>query len=82
MLTSSALVLLMTAPGLAMFYGGLLEGNIQQVVGIVAAIALAIVGTVIILKIVDALLGLRVNQAGELQGLDLNQHDEEGYVFL
>ncbi len=65
---------------------GLLEGNAQQVVaqvvGIVAAIALAVVGTVIILKIVDALLGLRVNQAGELQGLDLNQHGEEGYIFL
>ena len=65
---------------------GLLEGNAQQVVaqvvGIVAAIALAIVGTVIILKIVDALLGLRVNQASELQGLDIDQHGEEGYIFL
>ena len=65
---------------------GLLEGNAQQVVaqvvGIVAAIAMAVVGTVIILKIVDALLGLRVNQAGELQGLDINQHGEEGYIFL
>ena len=65
---------------------GLLEGNAQQVVaqvvGIVAAIALAIVGTVIILKIVDALLGLRVNQASELLGLDIDQHGEEGYIFL
>lgn len=65
---------------------GLLEGNAQQVVaqvvGIVAAAALAVVGTVIILKIVDRLLGLRVNQAGELQGIDINQHGEEGYIFL
>jgi len=65
---------------------GLLEGNASQVVaqtvGIVAAIALAVVGTVVILKIVDALVGLRVNQAGELQGLDINQHGEEGYIFL
>jgi len=65
---------------------GLLEGNanqvISQAVGAGAAILLAVVGTVIILKIVDALLGLRVNQAGELQGLDINQHGEEGYIFL
>lgn len=65
---------------------GLLEGNANQVIaqaaGAGAAIVLAVVGTAIILKIVDALLGLRVNQAGELQGLDINQHGEEGYIFL
>ena len=65
---------------------GLLEGNASQIVaqavGAGAAMLLAIVGTVIILKVVDALLGLRVNQAGELQGLDINQHGEEGYIFL
>ena len=65
---------------------GLLEGNANQVVaqavGAGAAILLAVVGTVIILKIVDAVFGLRVNQAGELQGLDINQHGEEGYIFL
>jgi len=65
---------------------GLLEGNANQViaqaVGAGAAIVLAVIGTAIILKIVDALLGLRVNQAGELQGLDINQHGEEGYIFL
>ena len=65
---------------------GLLEGNanqlVNQFVGAAAAIALAVVGTIILLKIVDALLGLRVNQAGELQGLDINQHGEEGYIFL
>ena len=65
---------------------GLLEGNSGQVfaqaVGAGAAIVLAVIGTVIILKLVDAILGLRVNQAGELQGLDINQHGEEGYIFL
>ena len=65
---------------------GLLEGNanqlVAQFVAAAAAIALAVIGTIILLKIVDALLGLRVNQAGELQGLDLNQHGEEGYIFL
>lgn len=65
---------------------GLLEGNPNQVVAQAvaagAAILFAIIGTVIILKIVDAILGLRVDQAGELQGLDINQHGEEGYIFL
>lgn len=65
---------------------GLLYGNgqqlVAQVVGIGAAIALAVVGTVILLKIIDATIGLRVSQAGELQGLDINQHGEEGYIFL
>ena len=72
-------------PGVVTEPCGLLEGNANQVVaqavGAGAAMLLAIVGTVIILKIVDAVLGLRVNQAGELQGLDINQHGEEGYIF-
>jgi Amt family ammonium transporter len=54
---------------------------VAQAVGAVAAIGLAIVGTIILLKIVDAIVGLRVNQAGELQGLDIDQHGEEGYIF-
>lgn len=65
---------------------GLLEGNSQQVIAQAvaagAAIVFAVVGTAIILKLVDAILGLRVNQEAELQGLDINQHGEEGYIFL
>ena len=72
-------------PGVVTEPCGLLEGNsgqvIAQAVGAGAAMLLAVVGTVIILKIVDAVLGLRVNQAGEMQGLDINQHGEEGYIF-
>ena len=65
---------------------GLLEGNANQIVAQAvaagAAALLAVVATVIILKVVDAALGLRVNQSGELQGLDINQHGEEGYIFM
>jgi Amt family ammonium transporter len=65
---------------------GLVEGNAKQVlnqaVGAGAAIAIAIVGTLIILKILDAVMGLRVSQQEELQGLDVSQHGEEGYIFL
>jgi Amt family ammonium transporter len=65
---------------------GLLEGNggqvINQAVGVVASIVIAVVGTLILLKILDAMMGLRVSQQEELQGLDVTQHGEEGYIFL
>lgn len=66
-------------------YSGLLEGNKQQVVnqliGAGAALALALVGSFVILKIVDMLVGLRASQDEEIQGLDVSQHGEEGYIF-
>ena len=62
---------------------GLLEGNahqlLNQLVGVVIAWGLAIVGTVVILKVVDLTIGLRVTEDDEIQGLDLSQHGEEGY---
>jgi Amt family ammonium transporter len=48
-------------------------------VGIAIAWVLSIVGTLILLKIVDMLIGLRVDPADEHEGLDLSQHGEEGY---
>lgn len=65
---------------------GLLEGNASQIgnqaIGVLAAIALGTVGTLILLKILDAVLGLRVTQHEELLGLDVSQHGEEGYIFM
>lgn len=65
---------------------GLIEGNaaqmVNQVIGISASIALAAVGSAIILKILDATMGLRVTQDEEIRGLDLSQHGEEGYIYL
>ena len=64
---------------------GLFEGNARQLfnqfVGVLIAWVLAIVGTLIILKIVDKLVGLRVTEDQETQGLDLSQHGEEGYYW-
>lgn len=64
---------------------GLLEGNAHQLsnqlIGIGVAWALAIIGTLAALKIVDVTVGLRVNEGHEIQGLDLTQHGEEGYVW-
>jgi len=64
---------------------GVLEGNahqlLNQFVGVAIAWALAIVGTLAILKVVDMTLGLRVPEDQEVQGLDLSQHGEEGYYW-
>jgi len=64
---------------------GLLEGNahqlLNQLVGVAIAWVLAIVGTLLILKLVDMTIGLRVSEEEEVQGLDLSQHGEEGYYW-
>jgi Amt family ammonium transporter len=64
---------------------GMIEGNFHQIlnqlVGVAIAWGLAIVGTLIILKIVDVTIGLRVSQEHEVMGLDLSQHGEEGYYW-
>ncbi len=62
---------------------GLLEGNGRQVlnqfIGVGIAWIVSIVGTLAILFIVDNLIGLRVSEDDEREGLDLTQHGEEGY---
>ena len=64
---------------------GLVDGHAGQVLnqlgGTAIAWGLAIVGTLAILKIVDATVGLRVTRQQESDGLDLSMHNEEGYVF-
>jgi len=64
---------------------GVLEGNAHQIVnqfvGVVISWVIAIVGTLIILKLVDMTIGLRVSEEEEIQGLDLSQHGEEGYYW-
>ncbi|MGZ4811790.1 MAG: ammonium transporter [Terriglobales bacterium] len=64
---------------------GLIDGNWRQVgnqlAGIAIAWVIAIVGTLIILKVVDLVVGLRVSAEDEAQGLDLTQHGEEGYYW-
>jgi ammonium transporter, Amt family len=63
----------------------LIEGNghqmLNQLVGVMIAWGLAIVGTLVILKVVDVVVGLRVSDDHEVQGLDLSQHGEEGYYW-
>jgi Amt family ammonium transporter len=64
---------------------GLLEGGPvlkAQAVATVMTWGLAIVATFIILKVIDVTIGIRVRQEDEIQGLDISQHGEEGYIFV
>jgi Amt family ammonium transporter len=62
---------------------GALEGNWHQLgnqfIGVAIAWSLSIVGTLVILFLVDKTIGLRVSDEDEREGLDLSQHGEEGY---
>lgn len=62
---------------------GLLSGNPQQILIQLAAVVVtylfAGIGTVIILKVVDFAVGLRLRPEAELQGMDINDHGEEAY---
>jgi len=62
---------------------GLLEGNahqlLNQLVGVAIAWSLSLVGTLVILFVVDKVIGLRVSVEEERDGLDISQHGEEGY---
>jgi len=53
-----------------------------QFVGVAATVAFTAVVTYVILKVVGALLGLRVSEEDETQGLDITMHEERGYDNL
>ncbi|MDG1495813.1 MAG: ammonium transporter [Porticoccaceae bacterium] len=50
-----------------------------QIVGIVATFVYTGIVTFVLLKLVDAMLGLRIDEENETMGLDLAEHDERGY---
>jgi len=62
---------------------GLIGGNshlfIENIIGVLAAAAYSVVVTLVILKLLDATVGLRVSKDQETEGLDTNLHGEEGY---
>ena len=62
---------------------GLIAGNhfqlLIQLGGVGITIVLSCLGTYIILKIVDAIWGLRIKPGDELQGMDISEHGEEAY---
>jgi len=64
---------------------GLVDGNagqvLNQAIGVGISWILAIAGTLVILKVVDLLVGVRVSEQQEVEGLDLSMHGEEGYIL-
>ncbi len=62
---------------------GWLAGNFHQMgvqlLAVLAAIAIAVVGTVLILTLVQAVFGTRAGVREQLAGLDLSEHGEEAY---
>jgi len=64
---------------------GAIDGNWHQMLNQLAAVGtswgISIVGTLILLVVVDKIMGLRVTPEQEVAGLDLSQHGEEGYAL-
>ena len=64
---------------------GMLDGNggqlVNQFIGVIIALLLGGAGSFVILKIVQATVGIRATPEQEMDGLDLSMHGEEGYNF-
>jgi Amt family ammonium transporter len=62
---------------------GLITGDVsflgKQLLAVAVTVAFSVAGTLVILKVVDATVGLRVTSDEEREGLDINLHGEEGY---
>jgi Amt family ammonium transporter len=63
-----------------LFFGNPLQLWIQFV-SVIASMAFAFGMTLIILKVVDWIIGIRVNEEEEIKGLDISLHNETGYSF-
>ncbi|HET8637985.1 MAG TPA: ammonium transporter [Acidobacteriaceae bacterium] len=70
----------------AVLPSGVIDGNwhqlLNQFVGVALAWGVSVVGTLVLLKFVDLVVGLRVAREHEIEGLDVTQHGEEGYDFV
>jgi len=75
------------SPNLGIFSGNGFTGGATsiggqlsiQAIGVASTFAYTVVATLVILKLVDMVIGLRVDSDQETEGLDLSLHDERGY---
>ncbi len=63
-----------------LFFGNLGQLGTQVIATVVSAL-FSFVATFIILKVIDLIIGIRVQEEDEIMGLDLSQHNETGYTF-
>jgi len=52
-----------------------------QIKGVLITIAFVTVASFVILKVIDIIMGLRVSDEQETEGLDIALHDERGYIL-
>jgi Amt family ammonium transporter len=64
---------------------GLLQGNpwqlVVQAVAVGASIGFSFFGSLILLKVTDTIVGLRVDAESESMGLDISEHEENAYAL-
>ena len=76
-----ATVAINDAGGNGLFYGNPSQ-VLYQAVAVGATIVYSGVGTLIIYKVLDAVIGMRVTEKEEILGLDLSQHREAAYTLI
>jgi ammonium transporter, Amt family len=52
-----------------------------QAIAVASSISFAFIGSLVLLKITDAMVGLRVDDEAERMGLDLSEYDENAYAL-
>lgn len=62
-----------------LLYGGGIDLLVKQTKATVITYGIAAIGTFIIIKVLSLVMDLRVKPEAEYQGLDINEHGEEGY---
>ncbi len=64
-----------------LFYGGGTDQLVSQVIGVVAIAAFVTASTALLFGVIKATVGLRVDEAEEIEGLDVREHGAPGYMF-
>jgi len=53
----------------------------SQIIAILVTAAYSFIVSIVLLKVIDKFIGLRVDEESEINGLDISQHGETGYTF-
>ena len=64
-----------------LFFGGGFTQLIRQTIAVVVAFGFSFIISFVLLKLVDAVIGLRITEAEERRGLDISLHEEQSYAL-